>query len=211
MSKRSDKPTMPRWAGLLAMALGAVMLSPAAFAGTLRNSASNSAGGATGGTFLSAYFDFGAGDNLLRLENPTAANGNLCAMIYVFNTSERMGECCGCLLTPNELLESSIKTVLGTGWGFGGGPPSSGVIQIVTAMPNNNRQCSPQQAYSVTPTLDGWVTHPQTLASISTLTEVPLKDNGSADPVEAASLIGDCGAILGNGSGTGSCTCPIFE
>ena len=60
-------------------------------------------GGADPGTFLTGYFDtapgseaFGAGDNALRIENPTAANGDLCAMIYIFDASEELG-CCGCV------------------------------------------------------------------------------------------------------------------
>ena len=52
----------------------------------------------------------GAGDNILRLINPNgAANGNLagaqeqtvCAMIYVFDDDEEMGECCGCPLSSS--------------------------------------------------------------------------------------------------------------
>ena len=216
MSKRSDNQTALAWAGVLAMALGAViMLSPTAQAGTLRRgSAPGSSGGGNPGTFLSGYFDLGpgaAGDNFLRLENPTAANGNLCAMIYIFNASEAMGECCGCLLTPNQLRQDSIKTILGAGWGFSGGTPAHGVMQIVSAEPNNGSLCAPDQIYTPTPQLNGWVTHAQTVAGVTGLTEVSLTDNGTADLTESAFLIGRCGAIIGNGSGSGTCTCPKSE
>jgi hypothetical protein len=202
-----------RWCAVVAIALGALMTGVAANAATLRrgSSAATTAGGGQG-TFLSGYFDFGpAGDNLLRLENPTSSNGNLCAMIYVFNASESMGECCGCLITPNELLQDSMKTILGPGWGFSGGTPGTGVIQVVSALPNNGRLCSPFQLYTPTPTLNGWITHAQSVGSLTGLTEVSLVDNGSADPTEATSLINTCGAIIGNGSGSGSCTCPRAE
>jgi hypothetical protein len=214
MSKRSDNQTPLAWAGVLA--LGAViMLSPTAHAGTLRRGSTAGSSATIGqGTFLSGYFDLGAGataDNILRLANPTAANGNLCAMIYIFNASEAMGECCGCLLTPNQLRQDSVKTILGAGWGFSGGTPSFGVMQIVSAVPNNGRLCAPQQAYTPTPQLNGWVTHAQTVAAVTGLTEVSLTDNGTADPTESSFLIARCGAIIGNGSGAGNCTCPKSE
>src|ERR1017187_5213195 len=171
MSKGFDKQMASAWAGVLAMGLGAVvMLSPTAYANTLRrgSSASGSSGSAGQGTFLSGYFDLGStGDNVLRIENPTSANGNLCAMIYVFDANEEMGECCGCLLTPNQLLQDSVKTVINAGWQIAPGAPSSGVIQIVSALPNNGRLCSPFQVYTPTPTLNGWITHAQTVAGIT--------------------------------------------
>ena len=212
MSKGFDKQMAAAWAGVLAMVLGAVvMLSPTAYANTLRrgSSASGSSGSAGQGTFLSGYFDLGStGDNVLRIENPTSANGNLCAMIYVFDANEEMGECCGCLLTPNQLLQDSVKTVINAGWQIAPGAPSSGVIQIVSALPNNGRLCSPFQVYTPTPTLNGWITHAQTVAGITGLTEVSMTDNGTADLAESALLPGLCGEILGNGSGAGNCTCP---
>jgi hypothetical protein len=217
MSRRSDKQTSRASTWLIAIAMGMMfVLGGAARAETLRRGANvGSAGvGAGSGTFMSGYYDLGTGaivDNALRIENPTAFNGNLCAMIYVFNSSESMGECCGCLVTPNELLQESIKTLLGTGWGFSGGTPANGAIQVVSAMPNNGRLCAPQQPYASTPTLNGWITHAQTIAGISGLTEVPLTDNGAADQTESTSLIQVCGSILGNGSGSGSCTCPTAQ
>ncbi len=213
MRIKSKNRTYHRWSAIVTIALGAILTGAVAKAATLRRGAS-AAGSTSGGTgtFLSGYFDFGiAGDNLVRLENPTSANGNLCAMIYIFNANEAMGECCGCVLTPNELLQDSLKTVLGPGWGFTGGTPATGVIQVVSALPNNGRLCSPFQLYTPTPTLNGWITHAQTVGSLTGLTEVSLADNGSADPTEAISLINTCGAIVGNGSGGGICTCPKAE
>jgi hypothetical protein len=210
MSRQPGKRSA-RWAAVLATALGLVLLSVGAQATTLRSASTGSVGSANAGTFLSGYFNLGpdpAADNILRLENPTSANGNLCAMIYVFNSDESMGECCGCLLTPNQLLQDSVKSVLGSGWGFAGGAPSHGVIQVVSALPNLSQQCPVQQAYTTTPKLNGWVTHAQAIGTLMSLTEVPLTDNGIPDTTEASSLITTCAAILGNGSGSGHCNCP---
>ncbi len=216
MSKGIDNQTAPKWAGMLAMALGAaILLSPAAYANTLRRgSSAGSAGNSYGGTFLSGYYDLDpgvSGDNVLRLENPTADNGNLCAMIYVFNAGEAMGECCGCRLTPNQLLSGSVKALLGNGWTLAGGTPTHGVLQIISATPNNGTLCSPNRPYTATMELDGWITHEQTVAGVTGLTEVSLTDNGTADSFESQSLIGNCGALLGNGSGAGNCICPKSE
>ncbi len=195
-----------------AIALAIVIVSAPAHAASLRRGATfSSASDAGQGTFFSGYFDFGTGsaqDNALRLENPTAANGNLCAMIYIFNAAESMGECCGCPLTPNQLLQDSLKTVIGTGWVLPGGPPSNGVIQIVSALPNNGRLCVPYNIYTPTPTLNGWITHAQVVGAIAGLTEVDLTDNGSADLAESAALVAQCASNVGNGSGGGVCTCP---
>jgi hypothetical protein len=216
MSDRSDCKSFLAWAGILAMVFGIVLPGVNVEAATLRRGA-NAGSAASGGqdTFFSAYFDLGTGstlDNPIKLENPTAVNGNLCAMIYVFDTAEEMGECCGCLLTPNQIIYGSVKQLIGSKWI--GVLPSQGVLQIVSAVPNNPgqlNQCLPTQSYTATPTLNGWITHVQTVASISGLTEVIFTDNGDADPTEAAKLISICGAIVGNGSGAGICTCPTSD
>jgi hypothetical protein len=214
------------WAGALAIALGAViMLGPTAQAGTLRraSTSSSASGGADPGTFLTAYFDlapgteaFGAGDNALRIENPTAANGDLCAMIYIFDASEELGCCAGCPLTPNELLQDSVETIIGTSWEIAGGTPAQGVIQIVSSLPNGtSTPCNPGAAYTPTANLNGWITHAQDIplspgssTGITGITEVSLTDNGAADATEAAFLISECADIVGNGTGKGVCNCP---
>ena len=123
MRKSSLNRKALAWASTLALALGAViMLGPTAQAGTLRraSTSSSASGGADPGTFLTASFDlattgesFGVGDNALRIENPTAANGDLCAMIYIFEPSEELGCCAGCPLTPNQLLPDGVETIVG--------------------------------------------------------------------------------------------------
>jgi hypothetical protein len=220
VSKISSEQTALARVGVLVITLGAlIMLSQTAQAGTpLRRNTQASSPRVDPGTFLTGYFDlapgteaFGEGDNVLRLENPTAANGDLCAMIYILDASEELGECCGCPLTPNQPLEESVEMILGTEWEIGGGTPEQGVIQVVSALPNEappSLPCNPAAAYTPTGNLNGWVTHVQGVAGIKGLTEVSLTDNGTADATQAASLIADCADILSNGSGKGNCTCP---
>jgi hypothetical protein len=230
MRKSSLNRKAIAWAGALAIALGAViMLGPTAQAGTLRraSTSSSASGGADPGTLLTAYFDlagfdvagseaFGVGDNALRIENPTAANGDLCAMIYIFDASEELGCCAGCPLTPNQLLQDSVETIIGSSWEIAGGTPAQGVIQIVSSLPNGTSvPCNPGAAYTPTANLNGWITHAQAIlvspgvpVGVGGLTEVSLTDNGAADATEAAFLISECADIVGNGTGKGVCNCP---
>ena len=39
-----------------------------------------------------------------------------CAMIYVFDNSEEMGECCGCPITPAQRLSFSVEHNLLSNW-----------------------------------------------------------------------------------------------
>jgi hypothetical protein len=99
----------------------AVSLLAATAHATLRRPAPVGAGVAASpdpSTYNVGYFDVGepvgdngvgVGDNFVRLINPTAANGTLCAMIYVFDDDEEPGECCGCPLSPNKLLSLSVE------------------------------------------------------------------------------------------------------
>jgi len=52
----------------------------------------------------------GAPDGTLRLDNDgSAADANLCADIFVFDTNEELSECCSCLETPDGLRTLAAK------------------------------------------------------------------------------------------------------
>ncbi len=91
----------------------------------------------------------GAGDNIIRLINPNGApNPNLsggkphpvCAMIYVFDDAQEMGECCGCPLSSTQLATFSVKQNLTSNWALVGGPVggehSNGSLSVVATAPN---------------------------------------------------------------------------
>lgn len=84
-------------------------------------------------------------DNIIRLVNPNgAANANLagaktqtvCAMIYVFDDDEEMGECCGCPLSSTQLATFSVDSNLNSNWGLNQGTEFNGAIAIVASAPN---------------------------------------------------------------------------
>jgi len=187
----------------------------------------------------------GNGDNIIRLINPNGSgNGNLagakpqtvCAMIYVFDDDEEMGECCGCPLSSTQLATFSVEFNLTSDWGLTGGPEAgdhkNGAIAIVAAAPNTigcvgagggagcNGGCDPTNVpgYTVTTAnnLLGSVTHNQLVATTSTtpgftsgLTEIGLFDDAGGDPTNLIYLQTQCGALIGNGSKGGICDCPL--
>ncbi len=176
----------------------------------------------------------GVGDNILRLVNPNG-NGNAsfgavgteCAMIYVFDDDEEMGECCGCPLSPSRIATFSFRSNLTADWaveGAEGIDNDSGTIAIRAASinaigclsfanpgqinPACNGGCDPTNGYVANPTLLGSITHNQEINGTSSLTEVSLFDNGIGEPINNVYLIQQCAALVGNGSGGGICTCP---
>jgi hypothetical protein len=90
----------------------------------------------------------GNGDAVLRLINPNgSANPGLqagqeqtvCAMIYVFDTDQEMGECCGCPLSSAKLAQFSVKRDLISNFILGGADDyGNGAIAIVAADQNTD-------------------------------------------------------------------------
>ena len=202
------------------------------------------------GTSRSTYYDVsettGVGDNILRLQEPAGCgNGgvpnanchsetDVCAMIYVFDDDQEMGECCGCPITPNELLTFSVKNNLTSNWGLPSDDVGNGVIVVLGAEQNNISTCNVFTARPVSACNDGCdptfgytsqapdtvvygsITHPQavfTTTDVPTagLTELPLFDDGTGDPVNNHYLINECASLIANSSGAGVCNCPLSD
>jgi len=180
----------------------------------------------------------GLGDNIIRLINPNgAANGNLagakpqtvCAMIYVFDDDQEMGECCGCPLSSTQLATFSVEHNLTSNWGLSGGSEGgdhgNGSIAIIASAPNTtiltpggggaaaNGGCDPTNVpgYSVAAganNLLGSITHDQAIPDHAGITEVGLSDDCHGEAINLVYLQTQCGALVGNGTNGGICTCP---
>ncbi len=230
--------------GSLVLAVG---FSVTANAASLHQGSAGQSGTVTGslpGAVLWGYYqtndsEFGYGDSILRLINPNgAANGNLagareqtvCAMIYVFDEDQEMGECCGCPLSSAKLNTFSAYKNLTSNWSL---PllgedvcqsDACGSVAIVASAPNALPTCTGQSGacnggcdptnvpgYSVTTAsnLLGSFTHNQGINTKSSqLTEIGLFDDAGGDPTNLIYLQNQCGALIGNGSGSGFCNCP---
>jgi len=213
--------------GFVASATIALVLSAIApaSAGTLSNG--NGTNGQPTGNYLFGHFV--AGENRLELIDPngcgngTISNGtcigqtDACAMIYVFDAIQEMQGCCGCRITPNELLAGSV------------GAPYPGMVVIVGSAINNpgslpyscadpaNFTCHNGCDPTIPPitagdtNLIGSTTHVQTIGAQRNLTEIPLFDQGSGDAVDNAYLVNECGLLAGNGGETLTCDCADGE
>jgi hypothetical protein len=206
----------------------------------------------------------GVGDNIIRLVNPNgAANTNLagataetvCAMIYIFDSDQEMGECCGCPLSSTQLATFSVEQDLTSNWGIqgplatspSGDDNSNGSIAIVATVPNTigvpagrfglgfvntggggpAGQClgasccdptnNPGYIVTTASNMLGSITHNQVVGQPPSgpltfgITEVALSDDGSGDSTNLIYLQEQCGALVGNGTGAGFCTCPIEQ
>jgi len=147
----------------------------------------------------------GAPDATLRVTNPGTSNGNLCAMVYVFDNDQQMAECCGCITTPDGLRTFSVTKNL-TSNPLTGSVPNNGDIKIVSAAVNNS-PCDATANVTPTATLRAWVTHIQNKVG----TAYPITETESSDATlsagELASLQADCYFVNRLGSGRGICSC----
>ena len=146
----------------------------------------------------------GAPDATVRITNPGTSNGNLCAMIYVFDNDQQMAECCGCLTTPDGLRTLSVARDL-TRNPLTAVIPNNGDIKVVAAATNN--VCLPWGPVTPTPSLRVWATHIQNkVGSAYPITETESSD-ATLSAGELSSLQNDCYFISRLGSGFGICTC----
>jgi len=180
--------------------------------------------------------EIGIGDAILRLIDPVG-NANFsfgpvvneCAMIYVFDDDEEMGECCGCPITPAGMNTFSFQANLLSNWGNGNVATGDGMIAVRAAVINNtkctsfgfpnklspacNGGCDPSTGYDVNGPLLGSIVEPLEITtsgvgSQSNVVEIPLFSDAAGDVTNNHYLITQCTALVGNGSGTGICNCP---
>jgi hypothetical protein len=144
----------------------------------------------------------GAPDGTLRITNPgTAAGGNLCADIFVFDTNQELSECCSCLTTPDNLLTLSLNTDL-TGNPVTATSLTSGTITIIPAAPQAG-VCPLPTTVTSEPVLQSWSTHIQSSNGFI-LTETEGQAAGLSGQ-NVTMLERECAAIESVGSGRGVC------
>jgi hypothetical protein len=146
----------------------------------------------------------GAPDATVRINNPGSTNGDLCAMIYVFDNDQEMNECCGCLTTPDGLRTLSVKNNLTNN-------PltavvATGDIKIVSAKVNGY-PCDPTSNVVPYGGLNSWATHIQNKVGAG----FPVTETSFSFSLlsagELASLQADCYFTQRLGSGRGVCSC----
>src|SRR4029077_15878369 len=143
-------------------------------------------------------------DSTVQLINPGSPPQDMCAMIYVFDDSQEMNECCGCKISPDGLRTLSLLNDL-TANTLTGRQLTVGTLMIVSSNPDPSGQCD---AGSPVPNglLPGWVTNVQGTLQNPRVTEKPTAIMPLA-AAEAQALSSSCGFIQTLGSGRGICSC----
>jgi hypothetical protein len=141
----------------------------------------------------------------VRVHNPVRATDPVCAMIYVFDSSQTLQECCGCPVRSDQIETFSLATDL-TVNPFGKTPLTVGVIDIVASGINHgssaaaNSGCDPAATLSPIPTLRSW------LSNDSQGTSDPFL-NAPLDSQEQTRLPALCASGITIGSPAAVCTC----
>jgi hypothetical protein len=155
-----------------------------------------------------SYFDRSSAaatgvDGTIRLSNAGLTQEDLCAMVYVFDESQELTECCGCRVTDNGLRTLSLGTDL-TANPLTGTRPKRGTITVVPSSIAASASCD---ASVLVPSgvVVGWATNGNaggaTQVIESTFQTAPLSTG------ELNALQADCQFIQKLGSGHGTCTC----
>jgi hypothetical protein len=159
-------------------------------------------------TYFSNANTTGAPDATLRIVNDGDAstsqkegqpNGLMGAEILVFDDSQELQECCGCLISADGILSESVDYEL-TNNTLTGRPVTRGVIKIVGIS---------FTSFNFAPGLRGTMTHIQAAPSgngLYAVTETPLADS-NLSTAELDSLEQLCSFTFTLGSGQGVCSC----
>ncbi len=144
----------------------------------------------------------GAPDGTVQIINPGKTGGSICALIYVFNLSEEMQECCACTIKAHGLLTLSINTNLTSNQLTGGVLAGAGVIHVISSS-----TCDAAKPNPVSGGVRAWGTHIQMPAGATAyaITETDFQD-ATLSSVDETLLAFGCAAIeLDTGGGTCSC------
>ena len=125
-------------------------------------------------------------------------------MIYVFDSSQEMNECCGCAISENGMRTLSLIDDL-TANVLTGKEPVAGIIEIVPSDVGPNGQCN-AGAPAPDSALEAWGTNVQVSNSDYQATEqdfalAPLTNT------QATVLATECAMMQKLGSGRGICSC----
>jgi len=126
-------------------------------------------------TYYSNANTANAPDATVRVINDGDQSGNLNALIYVFDDSEELTECCTCVVTPDGLLSESVNKNL-TANPITGKTLTRGVIKVISSSTESDATTS-FAANTPTAGLRPWATHIQKAASGYAVTETLFADS----------------------------------
>ena len=111
--------------------------------------------------FYTHFFDTSTSATYsMRVLNSQRTTNPLCAMVYVFDSTQTLQECCGCPVRSDQLVTFSLDNL--TGNSFSPPPVSTGSIYVVATAINHgtsaaaNGGCDPTATFNPTPSLRVW-------------------------------------------------------
>ena len=150
----------------------------------------------------------GFASSVVDIVNPGTnenGGGNVCAKIYVITPDEELAECCGCMLTPDQVIELSVNANL-TANAATGTAVHNGAIKILSSFPVLPCDAGSYFVGGV-PTLRAWITSDTSLTGTHQTVETEFARPDLSGP-EYASLVETCASFEAHLSGHGICTCP---
>lgn len=155
--------------------------------------------------FVTHFFDTSTSASYsMRVLNPTRSTNPLCAMVYVFDSTQTLQECCGCPVRSDQLQTFSLANL--TGNSFSPPPLSAGSIYVVASSINHgtsaaaNGGCDPAASLNPTPALRAWFSNDSQGVSDPFL-YTPL------DSQEQSRLPSVCASAVRIGAPAGVCAC----
>lgn len=152
-------------------------------------------------SYFSNAHTTGAPDAVLRLVNDgkvsdSSPAGDLCASIYVFDSTEELEECCSCRITPNGILSLSLNRSL-TNNTATGRTLSRGVVVVVSSSLVAGQCDAAASAPHIG--IRAWLTHIQQWSPGSTTTTYAITEEelaaASFGSAAKADLAEDCGFL----------------
>jgi len=111
--------------------------------------------------FYTHFFDTSTSATYsIRVLNAERVTNPLCAMVYVFDSTQTLQECCGCPVRSDQLETFSLANL--TGNSFSPPPVSTGSVYVVSSAINHgtsaaaNGGCDPTATLNPTPALRAW-------------------------------------------------------
>jgi len=147
-------------------------------------------------------------DQDIEIVDPgTNAPNNICADIYVVTPDEELAECCGCLLTPDQLIEVPVIGLVSNP--ANGRAFNNATIKIISSAPGAGGTCDAGKPVPV-PALRAWILHEQNFASVGhvSVTEADFQPASLCSDDEH-SLATTCEFYETHLSGTGTCSCQV--
>ncbi len=158
---------------------------------------------------VSHFFDA----SVTILDPGANAPANICANIYVLNPSEEMEACCSVELTPDEIVQTQVSSLITNLLNNNG--LHNGVIKVISSTTKTGPVACPSGAASITPVSDlrAWITRVDSTNPITLPAQFGVTTTAFAEAplsaAEQADLVQNCNFIYKYGSNFGECALPV--